>query len=79
MLAPTDRQIKLTRVDMDELKKQLELSKAQFEFVKKSHPGTPWAHRAEYELNMGFGMKFYEGFRDPRYDRIFSEIKAPKL
>jgi len=79
MLAPTDRQIKLTKVDMNELKKQLELSKAQFEFVKKTHPGTPWAHRAEYELNMGFGMKFVDGFRDPRYDRIFLEIKAPKL
>jgi hypothetical protein len=79
MLAPTDRQIKLTKVDMNELKKQLELAKAQFEFVIKTHPGTPWANRAEYELSIGFGMKFYEDFRDPRYDRIFSEIKVPKL
>jgi hypothetical protein len=79
MLAPTDRQIKLTKVDMDELKKQLELARAQFEYVKKQHPGTPWAHRAEYELNQGFGMKFVEGFRDPRYDRVLNDIKVPKL
>jgi hypothetical protein len=79
MLAPTDRQIKLTKVDMDELKKQLELARTQFEFVLKTHPGTPWAHRARYELDQGFGMKFHEGFRDPRYDRIFNEIKRPNL
>ncbi|HLJ09743.1 MAG TPA: vWA domain-containing protein [Planctomycetaceae bacterium] len=79
MIAPTDRQIKLTKVDMDELKKQLEAAKSQFDFVRKTHPGTPWAHRAEYELGQGFGMTFQEGFRDPRYDRISIEIKIPKL
>ena len=54
---------------------------AQFEFVIKTHPGTPWARRAEYELGGGFGMKFVEDFRDPRYDRFYSdkEIKIPKL
>lgn len=79
MLVPTDRQVKLTKVDMDELKKQLDTSVAQFEFVKRTHPGTPWAHRAEFELKIGFGMKFFEAFRDPRYDRIYSEIKRPNL
>ncbi len=79
MLAPTDRQIKLTKVDMDELKKQLELARVQFEFVIKTHPRTPWAHRARHELDQGFGMEFHETFRDPRYDRIFNEIKRPNL
>lgn len=79
MLAPTDRQIKLTKVNMDELKTQLERARLQFQFVIKTHPGTPWARRAEFELGQGFGMKFGENFRDPRYDRVFNEIKVPKL
>ncbi|MBS0263974.1 MAG: VWA domain-containing protein, partial [Planctomycetes bacterium] len=81
MLAPTERQIKLTKVDMHELKTQLEMAKSQFEFVIRTHPGTPWARRAEFELSQGFGMKWAEGFRDPRYDQIGSdpEIKIPKL
>ena len=79
MLAPTERQIKLTRVDMDELKKQLDVARKQFEYVIKQHPRTPWARRAELDLGEGFGMRFEEGFRDPRYDRIRNEIKLPNL
>lgn len=79
MQTPTDRQIKLTKVDMDELRKQLEIAKAQFEFVRKSHPGTPWANRAEFELHQGFGMRWKSTFRDPRYDRVEREIKFPTL
>jgi hypothetical protein len=79
MLAPTDRQVKITKVDMDELKKQLEMAKSKFELVLRAHPRTPWANRAEFELKTGFGMQFYSGFRDPRYDRIFTEIQVPKL
>ena len=81
MLAPTDRQIKLTKVDMTELKTQLEMAKSQFEFVRRTHRGTPWANRAEVELNQGFGMKFYDGFRDPRYDKFYADpdIKRPNL
>jgi hypothetical protein len=81
MLTPTERQVKLTKVDMDELNKQLELAKGQFEFVRRMHPQTPWANRAEYELQRGFGMKFVEAFRDPRYDRFEQDkdIKFPTL
>ncbi|HTI50552.1 MAG TPA: vWA domain-containing protein [Planctomycetaceae bacterium] len=79
MQTPTDRQIKLTKVDTEELRKQLGIAKAQFEFVRKSHPGTPWANRAEFELNQGFGMRWGSTFRDPRYDRVDREIKFPTL
>ena len=79
MLVPTERQIKLTKVDTDQLNSQLALAKQKFEFVKKTHPNTPWSSRAQFELNQGFGMKFFEGFRDPRYDKITSEIKFPTL
>ncbi len=79
MQSPTDRQVKLTKVDVDELNKQLGLARTQFEFVRKTHPGTPWANRAEFELNHGFGMQFQSTFRDPRYERVNSEIKFPTL
>ena len=81
MRAPTERQIKLTKVDMQELKTQLEMAKSQFEFVRRTHPRTPWANRAEFELGQGFGMTFQEAFRDPRYTRFASdvEIKIPNL
>lgn len=79
MQTPTDRQVKLTKVDTEELNKQLGIARAQFEFVRKTHPGTPWANRAELELNRGFGMRFQSEFRDPRYDRVGSEIKFPTL
>jgi hypothetical protein len=79
MQVPTDRQIKLTKVDTAELKTQLDLAKSQFELVRRTHPGTPWANRAEYELKQGFGMKFRSSFRDPRYDRVRQEVKFPNL
>lgn len=82
MLTPNDRQIKLTKVDMNEIRTQLELAKSQFEFVRRTHPGTPWAARAEFELNQGFGMRWESTFRDPRYDTIGtpgSDIQFPTL
>ena len=77
MITPTERQIKLTKIDMEELKTQLERAKSQFDFVRRTHPGTPWSNRAEHELNQGFGMKWYSEFRDPRYDR--NDIQFPTL
>jgi len=78
MLEPTERQVKLTGVDLSELQGQLERARSMFEFVKKTHARTPWAARAQYELNQGFGMRFFEAFRDPRYDRV-NDIKFPTL
>ncbi len=77
MLEPDEKQIKATKVDMKELNKQLELAKAQFNYVKKKHPGTPWAQRANWDLNQGFGMYFQDVFRDPKYDDL--KIKVPKF
>ena len=79
MLEPTERQVKLTKVDLDELNRQHRRAQEQFEFVVKTHPRTPWANRAQFELMQGFGMRFYETFRDPRYDRVVTEIKFPTL
>ncbi|MEX1231744.1 MAG: vWA domain-containing protein [Planctomycetaceae bacterium] len=68
MLEPDEQQIKLTKVDMEELKRQEQLARDMYVNVVKEHPRTPWSQRAEYELRMGFGMTFVEVFRDPRYE-----------
>ena len=47
--------------------------------VIASHPGTPWSRRADYELKLGFGHQFREGFRDPRYESMRAQIKLPNL
>ena len=49
---------------------------AMYQIVLENHPRTPWARRAKYELDHGFGMHFYEAYRDPNYDR--RDIKLPK-
>lgn len=47
--------------------------------VVKLHPGTPWAQRAQTELGRGFGHRFVEGYRDPRYQTMANQIKKPNL
>jgi len=79
MREPDEEQIRRTKVDMAELNKQLDKAKEQYEFVKQQHPGTPWAQRAQWELNSGFGFYFVDVFRDPRYDTMRDQIKVPKL
>lgn len=76
MLPPDEEQVKITKVDMNELNEQLAMAQDRFRHVIYEHAGTPWAYRAEYELNQGFGMEFYETFRDPRYDDL--TVKLPK-
>lgn len=77
MRVPTPEQVKATKVDMSELKKQEQAARDLYQFVMKTHPRTPWASRAEVELNYGFGEQFYEGFHDPRYRGL--SIKTPSF
>lgn len=77
MLPPDPVQVEQTRVDLDELKKEQEQAVKEFQAVIDAHPGTPWARRAQIEINQGFGIKMYDVFRDPRYDNL--DIKLPTL
>ena len=89
MLEPDDDQfgriaqtfkVKLTREEyLQVLDEQEKRSVELYEFVKAEHPGTPWARRAQTELNSGFGMTFLDGFRDPNYARVGKEIKIPNF
>ena len=77
LLEPDKEQVKATKVNMEELKKQNEVAKAEFKSVIENHPMTPWARRAQWELNFGFGMKFRESFWDPRYKDLKIKIPTP--
>ena len=76
LLQPDKEQIKKTKVDIVELNKQQDQAHRELEAVVANHPRTPWARRARWELDHGFGMKFAEVFRDPRYNQI-RDIKFP--
>ena len=76
LLEPDKEQIRQTKVDVDELKKQSEIATRELEAVIENHPSTPWARRARWELDAGFGMKFVEVFRDTRYSNL--DFKLPK-
>ena len=77
LLEPDKEQMKLTKVDLDELKQQNETARAEYQAVIENHPRTPYARRAQWELQYGFGMKFAEVYRDPRYNNL-TDIKLPK-
>jgi len=80
MLPPDKQQVEITRVDLKELDKQEKRAREMFELVVKEHPRTPWARRAQYELNAGFGMRFAEHFHDPRYYEFAKRnYKLPKF
>ncbi len=75
MLEPTPTQIKQAGVDLEELKKQEQMAREEFQAVIKNHPRTPWAQVAQQELNVGFGMKMVESYWDPNYSK--PDIKLP--
>ena len=77
LLEPDKEQIRLTKVDINELKQQNDSARAEFQAVIKNHPRTPWARRAQWEMTYGFGMKFVEVYRNPQYDNL-TDIKFPK-
>jgi hypothetical protein len=78
MLPPDEEQVKLTKVDLDELNQQMEEAKEEFQAVIANHPRTPWARRATSEANAGYGMHFYSAFHDfEAYAKAAKEIKVP--
>ena len=79
LLEPDKEQIQQTKVDFEELKRQKETARQELEAVIANHPRTPWARRAQWELDSGFAMKFVEVYRNPNYDKVATkEIKIPK-
>jgi hypothetical protein len=52
----------------DKIKPYVERATAMFQEVIKNHAGTPWAARAEWELQRGFGVHLVEDYDAP--DRV---------
>lgn len=87
MILPDDAQFQRIKqsLDVDQskedylatLKKQEEEARRLYQAVIETHPGTPWAQRARYELDHGFGMHFVEHFHDPRYNN--PDVQTPNL
>ena len=50
-----------------------------FNETAKEHPGTPWAARAKWDRDRGYGFKFHSSFHDPRYEEVGKRIKVPKF
>lgn len=70
--------LKSTRAEyLEELKDQEKNARELFEFVMIEHPRTPWARRAQFEISMGFGIDFVDGFWSPNYNNL--DIKVPKF
>ncbi|MFV0444844.1 MAG: VWA domain-containing protein, partial [Planctomycetaceae bacterium] len=68
MIEPNEQQIKAAGIDMKELEEHRKKAVAAFDAIIKDHPNTPWAQVAAQEKKWGFGVGFYEWFRDPRRD-----------
>lgn len=67
-----------TRKEMltgDKTKEDMEQAIAVLKQIIQDHAGTPWAARAQWELNRGFGVDLHEAFYDPRR----GTIKVPNL
>ena len=46
----------------------IEKARQLFNVVIENHPGTPWAGRAQNELQRGFGVDFRPEYRKPYYN-----------
>ena len=64
---------------LETVKSQEQLALKLLRRVIELHPGTPWSRRAQHEINLGFGHRLYENFRDPRYQSMRAQIKLPSL
>lgn len=56
-------------------------SRSAFQAVIKEHPGTPWAARAKWELNRGWGVGLHHVYRAP-YPKVPPNVRVipvPKL
>jgi hypothetical protein len=49
-----------------------------FKQLIKDHPGTPWAARAQWELNRGYGVELVPEY-EPPYKDVKNPIPLPKL
>lgn len=79
LVEPTEQQVRVTKVDMEEIEHQRQLATEMYQAVIDRHPGTPWAQRAQQEINFGYGITFVDNFWDPRYRDPDYQSRVPKF
>ncbi|HUG93538.1 MAG TPA: VWA domain-containing protein [Planctomycetaceae bacterium] len=62
---PDAEQQKLLQVTAEDLQQAHESARGRLEDVKRQHPGSPWAQRAEWELGRKFGVTFGTYYQAP--------------
>jgi len=62
----------------DKIQPYVERATAQFKELIASHPGTPWAARADYELKRGFGVELVPIYDIPHPQPTGTPIPIPK-
>ena len=62
----------------DKIKPYVDKATEVFEQIKKDHPGTPWASRAQWELNRGYGVRLNPRY-EPPYKNVTDPVPIPKL
>lgn len=67
--------VKTTRTE--ESKPYIDRATVLFKEVQETHPGTPWAARAAWELRRGFGVDLHPDYHHPYTGKV--TIKPPKL
>jgi len=73
-------QMKMTRDEYLEMVKTEETAAVErMQAVVTDHPGTPWAQRAQTELNLGFGFNVGDRLWDPSGRRSEAAMRVPKL
>lgn len=56
----------------EKIKPYVEKATELFEQIIKDHPGTPWASRAQWELDRGYGIRL-----NPRYEPPYKDVTDP--
>lgn len=64
-VVPDAVQEKLLNVSAEDLLKARDEALEQLSAVRDAHPRTPWARRAEWEMNRGFGVQFRSYYQPP--------------
>lgn len=70
------RTVKNTRTE--EAKPYIKRANEMFAAIEKEHPGSPWAARARWERNRGFGVDLQPEYRPP-YKDVKKPMAVPKL
>ncbi len=62
----------------EDAKPYIDRATAMFEQIQSDHPGSPWAARARWELQRGYGVDLAPEYRVP-YRTVADPIPVPKL